>query len=189
MKNSKRLIPKRKPEEWKDWEFNGLKYKVSNYGRIIAPERGMVKQRLNPDGYPTVTLGNLKSRRSITVHRVVAMVFVPKPESNEPLEVNHKNFIRTDSYFENLEWITHSENIAYTIKNNYETYCKGRQGENNGRANYTVEDVKKIRRLYDEGKTVMEIVKIMHPELDTYKKQKGKWNSVKNIVTRETWNH
>lgn len=85
--------------------------------------------------------------------------------------------------------ITHAENIAYTIKNNYETYCKGRQGENNGRAKYTGEDVEKIRRLYDESKTVMEIVRIMHPELDTYRKQKNKWSLVKRVVTREIWNY
>ena len=35
----------------------------------------------------------------------------------------------------------------------------------------------------------MEIVRIMHPELDTYRKQKNKWNLVKRVVTREIWNY
>lgn len=47
MKNSKRLIPKRKSEEWKDWEFNGLKYKVSNYGRIMHPELDTYRKQKN----------------------------------------------------------------------------------------------------------------------------------------------
>ena len=39
-------------EEWKEYEFKNLKYKVSNYGRIIGLGRNKeLKTRLNYDGY------------------------------------------------------------------------------------------------------------------------------------------
>ncbi len=119
-------------EEWIYIEVKGLGYNVSNYGRIIGLSSGkLLKTRLNQDGYVEITLGkNSEGRISERVHRLVAKLFVDNP-NNLP-EVNHKDFNRTNNYYENLEWTTHIDNIAYTVKNNRHATANGRfSGKNN----------------------------------------------------------
>lgn len=173
-----------KKEKWLKVNIKGMDYKISNYGNIVG-KRGKIKPRLSKDGYLVVTLGNQYHKRvHFYVHRLVALYFVPNIFNKE--EVNHKDFCRTNNYFENLEWVTHQENITYTIKNNYENFCKGKRGKNNGRAVYTEEEVLKMRELYKNGLTVMEIVSIFYPNL-SYSGRKNKWSRIDDIVKRKTW--
>lgn len=39
------------------------------------------------------------------------MAYIPNPEGK--LTVNHKNEVKTDNYVQNLEWMTHKENLEY----------------------------------------------------------------------------
>lgn len=121
-------------EIWKPYEFRGLNYKVSNLGSIMGMSRNKIlKQRLNEDGYKTVTLGKEKEgRTSLSVHRIVALLFVDNPNPKECVEVNHKDFDRTNCHFDNLEWTTHKINIAYTVKANRHAASDGKMcGKNN----------------------------------------------------------
>jgi hypothetical protein len=54
--------------------------------------------------------GELGRVGSHAVHRLVAEAFIPKPESDEYLEVQHKNQERGDNRAENLAWVTVAEN-------------------------------------------------------------------------------
>lgn len=76
----------------------------------------MAKTSLNADGY-LVAYGynqELKQTKNIGVHILVAKAFIPNP--NNFSEVNHKDFNRANPNVNNLEWITHSDNVNYSRK-------------------------------------------------------------------------
>ena len=100
--------------EWKQITINGegWPYEVSDSGlvRRIGSTK-CLKPSVNKDGYLGVVLSKNGKQKGISVHRLVALMFIPNPE-NKP-EVNHKNENRNDNRAENLEWMTHKNNINY----------------------------------------------------------------------------
>jgi hypothetical protein len=56
-----------------------------------------------------------QGHRNLLVHRLVLETFVgPCPDG---FECNHKNRDRTDNRLENLEWVTHRDNMRNTSQN------------------------------------------------------------------------
>ena len=99
-------------EEFKTIDYKGLSITVSNYGKIIL--NGKEKRiYYNADGYSVCSL-NIPNvgHRSVAVHRLVALAFIPNIK-NLP-EVNHKDYNRKNARADNLEWITHADNIRYS---------------------------------------------------------------------------
>lgn len=113
--------------EWKDIEGYEGYYQVSNTGevrsldRVVYKSNGVAQPRCgrvlphkeNKDGYRIARLSKDGSRRSFHVHSLVAHAFVPG--YFEGAEVNHKDYNRTNNVPDNLEWVTHDENIRYTL--------------------------------------------------------------------------
>ena len=127
----------------------------------------------NTDNYPCYGGG-------IPVHLYVAYAQVDG--YFEGAEVNHKDFDRNNFNADNLEWISHRNNIIYSKEYNSEVQNKSKQGIHNGRAMYTEDEIRQIRKLYDEGKTIAEITEI-------YKRgnSKSSWSTIANICYRNTW--
>ena len=124
------LLPK---QIWKDIEgYEGL-YQVSNTGKVRSMnynKTGKVK-RLKPaidsDGYLRLGLYKDGKQRYYSVHRLVAMTFIPNP-NNLPC-VNHKDENKTNNCVDNLEWISHLDNMNYGTRN--ERLSESRKGQNN----------------------------------------------------------
>jgi len=93
-------------EEWRD-VINYPNYKVSNLGNIIGKFGRILKPWDNCRGYNSVWICNKDGKRKTTVHKVVAMAFLPNLE-NKPT-VDHLNRNRKDNRVENLRWATHTE--------------------------------------------------------------------------------
>ncbi len=97
-----------------DWEYvDGFnnKYIVSSNGDIINTVMWKIVQKTERDGYIYVMLDG----RSKLVHRLVATAFISNPYNKS--DVNHRNGIRSDNRVNNLEWMTHRENIQYSFDN------------------------------------------------------------------------
>ena len=118
-------------EIWKDIkEYEGL-YQVSNMGRVKSLNyRGckgkerIMKQSFYYNGYLKISLKKNRKIKTIKVHRLVAIAFIPNVE-NKP-EIDHKNTIKTDNRVENLRFVTHKENM-----NNELTRKHNSEAENN----------------------------------------------------------
>ena len=116
-------------EIWKDIEgYEG--YQVSNLGRVRSVDRVIVttckgkeqkrhckgkirKLCEHTNGYLFVNMANVPS---ISVHRAVAIAFVPG--YFEGALVNHKDENKQNNRWDNLEWVTKKEN------NEYGTRCR-----------------------------------------------------------------
>lgn len=118
-------------EIWKDIPNYESFYQASNLGRIRSKDRyvkanikyneivlkkgKILKQNKKRNGYLTVDLSKENVVKTISVHRIIAKVFLD--DYSEKLQVNHKNGIKTDNRVINLEMVTHSENIKHAYKN------------------------------------------------------------------------
>lgn len=82
-------------------------------------------------------------RRNRDYHKVIADCFIPNPEGLR--DVNHKNGNKLDNRVDNLERVTHSENVIHAFKTGL---AKRRMGEENPAHKLTKKDVEYIRSVY-----------------------------------------
>ena len=116
-------------EIWKDVIGFEELYQVSNLGRVKSKGRTcnhnfggkarkrerILKQEETNCGYLRVTLVRLDhSKVRFSVHRLVAIHFVNGYE--EELTVNHIDGNKHNNCADNLEWVTHKENLEHAMK-------------------------------------------------------------------------
>jgi len=89
----------------KSLEINGRTYTVFEDGKILGPSGKELKWKYDKDGYPRVAVGNTTKG----VHTLVALAFVPNPHNYK--EVDHIDGNKNNPSADNLEWVSHQENV------------------------------------------------------------------------------
>lgn len=138
-------------ETWKPIMGYEGKYEVSCLGRVRsfvpskkAPEMPHLLSQGNLRGYKQVCLPRLNAPgkyKAQFVHRLVARAFLGK-EPTADATVNHKDRDRANNQVENLEWMSHADNVMH---------AKDLIPRNRGEANHSKlleRDVRAIRTLY-----------------------------------------
>lgn len=112
-------------EIWKSIKnFEGL-YEVSNKGNVRSLNREvyqsngsighykgkLLKQDVTKKGYANVRLSKNNKITKFQVHRLVAITFLPNPHKKDC--VNHIDENKLNNSVENLEWVTHTENMNH----------------------------------------------------------------------------
>lgn len=176
-------------EEWKPLKGYETIYEVSSFGNVRSLTRiirhhgdsksrregRLIKPHVNKWGYPCFLATKNLVRKLITVHRAVALTFHPNPENKS--EVNHKNGIKHDNRSDNLEWMTHQENVIHSYKI---LGKKNSLGEANGRSVLKDKDVKEIRAWWKTGDvTIADLCRV--------------WGVTRTVISfcvkNKTWRH
>jgi len=135
-------------EVWKDVEGYKGRYKVSNFGKIkdVKKDR-LLKLTPTKKGYLRVRLSDGEKVNKLRVHRVVAVAFLGKHSHDGRNQINHIDCNKSNNHVDNLEWVSHAENIKHA----YENELLGNKGFNETKQLYktTDKDVKVIRYLYN----------------------------------------
>lgn len=161
--------------EKKNIDINGIIYTIYENGDVYHGNIKIQQRPSNPDGYACFTDGRKNNRISIKAHTVVGKLFVDNP-NNYP-EIDHLDGNRMNPNMNNLEWVTHEENIkrAYE-KGKYKSHITG---EDNPKAKLKEDIIRNIRKDFENGLTQNKIST----------KYKVPWSTVHNIVTYQTWKH
>lgn len=127
-------------------------------------------------GYKALRLSDhAGNKKHYTVHRLVALTFIPNPENK--FCVNHKDGNKLNNRVENLEWCSVSENFKHAHKMGLMNPVKGSR---HAHAKVNEDDIKEIREMAASGRiTLTGIAEIYGLEASV----------VSRIVNRRTWKH
>lgn len=112
-------------EIWVKTSFSKY-YEVSNFGnvrsidRVIISKNNRIREYIGKvlkinyfkhTGYPYITIWENGKKKNCSIHRLVAISFIPNPKRKP--QINHINGDKRDCRSINLEWATSSENIKH----------------------------------------------------------------------------
>ena len=135
--------------------YEGL-YEISNYGRVKTLQRTVNNNGTTVLLAESVTYGSLWGdryckglskdgvRKQFLAHKLVAEHFLCNKEDKP--EVHHKDFDPLNNRVENLEWVTHKENMGYSHRVGRIPYPANEQ---HGMSLLSTEQVKKILWLHE----------------------------------------
>jgi len=130
------------------------RYLISTAGRLLTTaykggKRHSIMLPAKEKGYCKTVLKFDYGYKGVSIHRLVAQSFIPKPE-NKP-QVNHIDFDGLNNNLSNLEWVTGSENTlhSYNAGRIKKPVCTNFvKGSKIGTSKLTEEMVREIRRKF-----------------------------------------
>lgn len=156
-------------------DINGIVYTIFENGDVYNEERKITQRPNYKDGYACFTAGKKNHRVNVKTHSVVGKLFVNNP-NNLP-ELDHLDGNRMNPSADNLEWVTHQENVKRAQEKG--SYNGRYIGVKNPKAKLNNDIVKDIRKDFTNGLTQKKISQ----------KYNVPWSTVHNIVTYQTWKH
>ena len=134
-------------EEWRPIpHYRGIA-EASNLGRIRTLDRigkkgfktkgKVLNQRYSRDGYLLCNIRTLNDRKTLSVHRLVALTFISEIEGKP--QVNHINGKKDDNKVWNLEWMDVKGQQEHALK-----LGLLHDGEKNSNSKLTADNVRKI---------------------------------------------
>ena len=102
-------------------------YEISDHGRVRNINTNSVLKHKEARGYNKVALYNDGQRRDMSIHRLVAEVFVDNPYNKE--EVNHIDGDKHNNHRTNLEWCSRSDNMKHAFRTNLKKPSGGIPGK------------------------------------------------------------
>ena len=149
-------------------------YFVSESGGIFRDGKELLTSLTNK-GYKDVSISINGKRKHLSIHRTVALLYVPNPD-NLP-EVDHYDTNKLNNHYTNLEWVTTEENRDRAIRNGLM-----KVGTDYEHTKLTEDDIRYIRENY--------IPK--HPEFGgrALSKKFGVGSAqISRIVNNKRWKH
>jgi hypothetical protein len=107
------------------------RYLIGSLGDVVSVVYGREKKRnvtTGRDGYVRVVLTDGKGGMFTRyVHRLVSEAFIPNPEGLS--DVNHKDMDKRNNCVQNLEWVSHRDNLmkAIAIKGDWRAEAASRK--------------------------------------------------------------
>jgi hypothetical protein len=165
-------------------KYNG--YGVDKEGKVYSFKSKKFLKQGYRKGYRKVNLCKEGKCKEFSVHRIIAMIFIPNPE-NKPF-VNHIDSNRENNHVLNLEWSTASEN---TIHGWRKGFIVGHNKPHSSEAKERISKGKEGAQLSEETKAKMSKAKIgfKHSELTKLKISKASkyTRNIKNTETGEEY--
>lgn len=154
------------------------RYMISEYGDIYSKSTNKVlKPFYDKDGYKRIELTVSKNKyKKFFVHRLVGWMFV-EGYTEERHIINHKNSIRDDNHYTNLEWVTHSENDIHGYKYGFR--------ENNNVV-YGEQFIRKICKYIAEGYNNTEIYTFITGDENIYNNKKV-YTLISRLRHKDNW--
>ena len=169
-------------EEWKYVYIKGEKtnYLVSNKGHVYNIKRGkFVKAIKTSDGYCKVNISHNGKSYNKKIHILVAKAFIVNNDDSLNM-INHKNGIKTQNRFSNLEYCNNSQNQLHAYRHN----LKRKPPEKN-----PSELVEMICEHLQNKKSISEIKELTKE----YRKENNITTDIKSLIVhvknRKSWTH
>ena len=121
-------------------------YAVTDDGRVFNIVTGnQLEQHATKKGYMMVKLDNEKG---MSVHRLVTLMFIPNKFPDLYDQVNHKDGVKSNNNFSNLEWTNNSGNQLHAYRLGLQARPSGEEKTN---SKITNEQAHEICRILQEN--------------------------------------
>jgi hypothetical protein len=162
------------------YEVSNLGYVVSkegvfttSTGRKITKKRARMSTFIAKKGHVRVNLYDNGRQMKFSIHRLVALAFIPNPDNKE--FVNHKDGNKLNNHVSNLEWATRQENEDHA----FATGLKSSTGSKNNAAKLDEDKVRQIRDLKKSGVSSRALAAKFNIDI----------SNIDRIVKYDSWKH